>query len=817
MTVRPPAKCDIVVVGGGIVGASIAYHLTKVGISDVVLLERRRLTCGTTWHAAGIIGRVRPSKAQSDLARYGASLFRDGLERETGQATGYRENGGFSIALDEARLELLQRTAASATSHGVAVRMVAPAELSEHCPLLNLEGVRGALWMQENGQVNPVDATMALAKGARIGGAQLFEDCEVTRILTRGDRVVGVATDQGEIEAHWVVLACGMWTRTLAKTVGVNVPLHAAEHFYLVTEPIAGLDPKTPTLVVLEERAYYKEDAGKILFGVFESRGKPWGSNAIPKDFAFDRLPEDHDHYEREIAMAMNRVPKLAEAGIKTFFVGPESFTPDGRYIIGPVPEKTGLFVAAGFNSSGIMSAAGMGKVAAGWLKDGLPAIDMHALAPARFAPFQGNRRYLFDRTVESLGIWANMPWPGRQMTTARGVRRLPLHDRHRADGAWFGERAGWEIPFWYGSPAAPSWRMGRQDWYPAARRESIATRDAVALYDQSAYAKFLVEGRDASRLLNRVSANDIDREIGRVVYTPWLNDRGGIEADLTVTRLAEDRFLVVTGFGDHFADLMWLKRQIPEGAEVTTTDATNAYGLFGIMGPESRALLQGLSDSDLSNETLPFGRSMEIDLGYATIRASRVTFVGELGYELLVPADLCGYVFERLVEAGEAQRLSHAGLYAMAACRLERGYRLMGLDIGPEETPLDAGLGFAVAWNKPGGFIGRDALLTRRQAGPPAQRWVHVAVDDRGEDTPILMGREVLWRDGERVGYLSSGGWGFRLERSLGLGYVRCPDADLRSWLEGGCFEVEVGAVRHAAKVQLEPFYDPTGARTRL
>src|SRR5215475_3522440 len=477
MTNALPNRCDVLIVGGGIAGASIAYHLPKVGIPDVVLLERKRLTCGTTWHAAGIVGRVRPSKSQSDLAAYGAKLFRS-LEEETGQATGYRENGGFNIALDDSRLELLKRAAVSAASHGVNTRMVTPEELGEHCPLLNLDGVRGALWMRENGQVNPVDATMALAKGARQGGARIFEDTKVTRLLTRGDRVIGASTEAGDIEARWVVLACGMWTRELARTIGVSVPLHAAEHFYLVTEPIAGLDPKTPTLVVLEERAYYKEDAGKLLFGVFETEGKPWGTHGIPESFAFDRLPEDYEHFEREIALATHRVPKLAEVGVQTFFIGPESFTPDGRYVIGPAPEKEGLFICAGFNSSGIMSSPGMGKLVAGWLKTGLPGIDVHGLLPSRLAPFQGNRRYLFDRTRESLGIWANMPWPGRQMETARGVRRMPLYRDQQAAGACFGERAGWEIPLWYGEPRQIASRLGRQDWYPAARRESLATRD---------------------------------------------------------------------------------------------------------------------------------------------------------------------------------------------------------------------------------------------------------------------------------------------------------------------------------------------------
>lgn len=819
MAQTPPAKCDVVIVGGGIIGCSIAYHLPKFGIDDVVLVERKKLTSGTTWHAAGIVGRLRQTKAQSNLAGYGAKLFR-AIEEETGQATGYRENGGCFVALNDARLEVIRRAVTTAAYFGVEARMLAPEELSKRWPLLNRDGVLGASWIPGTGQVNPIDATMALAKGARRGGVQNFEDTKVTRLLTRGNAVVGVETEAGDIEARLVVLAAGMWTREIARTIGVNVPLQAAEHFYLVTEPIAGLDPQTPVLVALDERAYYKEDAGKLLFGVFEARGKPWASTGIPESFEFDSLPADYDHYEQEIAWAMNRVPKLAEAGVQTFFVGPESFTPDGRYLIGPTPEKEGLFICAGFNSNGIMAAPSIGHVVAEWIRDGLPRIDMHWALPSRMAAFQANRRYLVDRTAESLGLWANMPWPGRQMETARGARRMPLHHEQRQAGACFGERAGWEIPLWYrhdGEPAEITYRMGRQDWYPALRRESLATRDAVAFYDQSAYGKFLVKGPDAGRALDVISANNVDVEIGRVVYTPWLNRRGGIEADVTVTRLAEDAFLVITGFADQVTDFAWLQRHIPADARLTASDVSNGYVLFGIMGPRSRELLQRLSDRDLSDPALPFAHSAEIDLAYATVRASRVTFVGELGYELLVPTDMCGHVYEAIWEAGGGSGLTMAGLYTMAACRLERGYRIMGVDIGPEETPIEAGLAFAVAWDKAGGFIGRESLLDRRGSGAPATRLVQVCIEDDSDEAPILIGREVIWRNGERVGSITSGGWGFRLEKSLGMGYVTAAHGITSEWLQTGRFEVEVALSRHPARVQLRPFYDPTGARTRV
>jgi 4-methylaminobutanoate oxidase (formaldehyde-forming) len=660
---------------------------------------------------------------------------------------------------------------------------------------------------------------MAFAKGARQGGVQIFEDTAVVGLITRGNRVIGVETRQGAILADMVVLAAGMWTCRLAATIGVTVPLQAAEHFYLVTEPMQGLASGTPGIVSFEERAYYKEDAGKLLFGVFEATGRPWGCEGIPANFEFDSLPADPGNYEREIETAMRRIPRLAETGIKTFFIGPESFTPDGRYLIGRAPEKAGLFIAAGMNSSGIMSSPGVGRTVAQWLKDGEPPVDMHWAAPSRMQPFQRNRRYLHDRTIESLGIWANMPWPGRQMESARGVRRMPLYHEQKAAGAEFGERAGWEVPLWFRSShsaASPGYRLGRQSWYPAAEREALATRDAVALYDQSAYAKFLVEGPDALGLLNRLSANNIDAPIGKVVYTPWLNDRGGIEADLTVTRLDENCFLVVTGFADQVTDLAWL-RQHADGTVVSIADVTSGYGLLGVMGPRSRELLQGLSDTDLSNTALPFGYSKEIDLGYSTVRAARVTFVGELGYELMVAAEFCGYVHDLLTRAGEHVGLLKAGLFTLGACRVERGYRVMGLDIGPEYTPIDAGLAFAVAWDKPVDFNGRAAMEKARRAGPSINRLVQFCLDDASKAAPILMGREVVYRNGESVGSISSGAFGFRLQRSLGMGYVSHAAGVTKEWLAIGEFELDIAMKRHGVRASLQPFYDPDGSRTRM
>jgi 4-methylaminobutanoate oxidase (formaldehyde-forming) len=818
--VSVPSHANVVIIGGGVAGCSIAYHLTRIGITDVVLLERRQLTCGTTWHAAGLVGQLRATRNLTELAKYTADLYRS-LEAETGQATGFKQNGSISVAKTPARLEELRRGLSMGKNFGLQIDELSAGEIGERWPLLAIDDVVGGIFILKDGQTNPIDTTQALAKGAKMRGARIFENTLVTRIRVEKGRAVGVETESGYMSADTVVLCAGMWSHRLAADCGVAVPLHAAEHFYIVTEPIPGLPGNLPVLRVQDECAYYKEDAGKLLMGCFEPVAKPWGMQGIPADFCFDTLPEDYDHFEPILSAAVRRVPVLSNTGIQLFFNGPESFTPDDRYYIGEVPEVRDLFVATGFNSVGIAASGGAGKVVAQWIVDRRPPLDLADVDVRRVMPFQANRRYLHDRTVETLGLLYAMHWPYYQYETARGARRSPLHDRLVAAGACMGETAGWERPNWFAGPGSQpryEYSYGRQNWFDACRSECAAVRDAVALFDQSCFAKFIVQGADACSILNELSTGDVDVSPGRIVYTQWLNDRGGIEADLTITRLAEREFMVVTSAICQTRDLAWLKRAIEARPDphCTVTDVTSGIVMLGVMGPRSRELLQGLASADMSNAAHPFGHSREIEIGYARVRASRITYVGELGWELYCPTEHCLDVYERLLAAGAPLGLKLAGYHAMGACRVEKGYRHWSHDIADEDTPLEAGLGFTVAWQKAGGFVGREALLRQRAQGVPTRRLVQVALEDSSATAPLLYHEEPILRDGVIVGSVRSGAWGHRVERSLGMGYVGCEAGVTPEWLARGRWEIEVAAARYPAQVQLQPWYDPKNQRIR-
>ncbi|WP_250528443.1 FAD-dependent oxidoreductase [Caballeronia sp. GAWG2-1] len=809
-----PARAEVVIVGGGIVGCSIAYHLTKLGISDVVLLERRQLTCGTTWHAAGLIGQLRSSRQMTELAKYTSELLYQ-LERETGQATGFKQNGSISVALNAGRFEELKRGASMAKNFGLEVEVITPAEIRAMWPMLSLDGVEGGVFLPKDGQANPTDITQAFAKGARSRGAKIVENLKVERLLVENGRAVGVQTEQGVIKANTVVLAAGMWSRELAAEIGVSIPLHAAEHFYIVTEAVSGLPSKLPVLRVPDECSYYKEDAGKILLGAFEPVAKPWGMQGIPEDFCFDALPDDFDHFEPILSSAMNRVPVLETTGIQTFFNGPESFTPDDRYLLGETAEVKDLFVACGFNSIGIQSSGGAGKALAQWIYDRKPPMDLSDVDVRRMHPFQGTRQYLHDRTTETLGLLYAMHWPFRQFETARGVRRSPLHERLLAAGAVMGEVSGWERANWFASPATNAkyeYSWGTQNWFENSASECRAVRDSVGLFDQTSFAKFLVLGPDACSVLNRISVSDVDVPVGKMVYTQWLNERGGIEADLTITRTGDTSFFVVTAGATQIRDFSWLVEHIPETARCIATDVTSSMVVLSVMGPNARALLQEVSGEDLSNASFPFATSRDIQLGYARVRASRITFVGELGWELYIPTEFAAHVYDRLLAAGAKYDLTHAGYHALNSCRMEKGYRHWGHDLTIDDNPLDAGLGFCIAWNKAGGFIGQEAL-EGKPVSPLKRRMVQFRMADKSK---LLYHEEPIWSGNQIVGSISSGMYGHRLNASLGMGYITFADGVTKEWLDSQKFEIEVAWERVPATASLTSFYDPTNQRIK-
>ncbi len=808
-----PDRTQVLVIGGGIIGCSVAYHLTRRGITDVTILEQGTLTCGTTWHAAGLVSQLKASHSLTRLATYSARLFEE-LEDETGQATGYRSPGSISVAADEERWEEILRGASMATTCGVETEVIDLDRARELFPLLNTDDLVGALYIPRDGQTSPVDTTMALAKGARQRGARIVEGVAVEKLVADGERVLGVETERGHVEAETVVLATGIWTRQLAATVGVNVPLQACEHFYVVTEPLDGVPRDMPTLRDPGGYTYFKEETGKIMAGFFEPRGKVWRLDGIPRNFSFGTLPEDWDHVGPVFERAAHRVPALAECGLQLFFNGPEAFTPDGVYYLGEAPEVDGVFVAAGFNSVGIQSAGGAGWVLADWIADRHPPMDLSAVDIRRAFPFQGEPAYLQERISESLGLLYAMHWPFRQYESARGQRCSPLHDRLYEAGAVFGELAGWERPNWFAAPGqAREYRYsyGKQNWFDASGDECRAVREAVGLFDQTSFVKLEVSGPDAVAALNEISANEIDVPAGRAVYTQWCNDAGGIEADLTVTRTGEDELFVVTSAAAGTRDEAWLRRGC-RGRDVTITDVTDDLATLGVMGPDSRAVLSQLTGAALDNESFPFGSAHRVEIAGCEVLAMRMSYVGELGWELYVRAIDAVALHDAIVEAGAAHGLRHAGYHAMNSLRLESGYRHWGHDITDEDTPLEAGLGFAVAWDKPS-FRGRDALLAQREQ-PRTKRLIQFRLEDPDR---LLYHDEPILRDGELVGRTSSGMWSYTEDRCLAMGYLNHPGGVTRDWLDAGAFEIEVAGERIAATPSIRSFYDPANERVRM
>ena len=818
-----PSHARVVIIGGGVIGCSVAYHLAKLGWTDIVLLERKQLTSGTTWHAAGLIAQLRATANMTRLAKYSQELY-GRLEEETGLATGFKRNGSLTVALTGERLEELKRGASMARSFGVEIETISPAEAAALHPLLDIEGVVGAVALPKDGQGDPTNIALALAKGARQLGARIFEHTRVTGITKTRGRVTGVTTDKGAIEAEFVVNCAGMWGNAVGRMAGVPLPLQACEHFYIVTEQVPGLCRTLPVLRVPDECAYYKEDAGKILLGAFEPVAKPWATDGIPEEFCFDQLPEDFDHFAPILEKATRRMPILEKTGIHTFFNGPESFTHDDRYLLGEAPELRNFFVACGFNSVGIQSAGGAGKALAEWIVGGAPPFDLWDVDVRRTFPYQSTRSFIQARVTETLGLLYADHFPYRQFASARGVRHTPFYERLKERGACFGETAGWERAHWF-EPAdrreagvAPAYRYSwqRQNWFEFSAEEHRAVRTGLGMLDMSAFGKFRVEGRDAEAVLQRLSANDVAVEPGRIVYTQWLNERGGIEADLTVTRLGEDSFLVITAAAAVTRDLAWLRRHIPDEAHCTALDVTSGEACLAVMGPRSREFLQALTTADLSNAAFPFGTARTIELGMALVRAHRITYVGELGWELYVPTEFARQIFDLLAEAGEPYGLRLAGVHAMNSLRLEKAYRDFGHDISDEDHVLEAGLGFAVKVDKQrgqfGDFIGRAAVMQKKRTGL-SRRLLQFQLAD---PEPLLFHAEPILKDGRVVGYLASGGYGHHLGAAIGLGYVPSEIGNSDADLLAARYEIEVAGDRIAAIASLKPLYDPMSIRIR-
>ena len=813
-----PDRARVVVMGGGVIGCSVAYHLAKLGWKDVVLLERDRLTSGTTWHAAGLMVTFgSTSETSTELRKYTRDLYKR-LEAETGQATGLNQCGFIEVAADADRLEEFRRVAAFNRFCGVDVHEISPAEVKSLFPLAKVDDIEAGFYVRDDGRANPVDVTMALAKGVRLAGAKIVEGVAVTGILRERGRVTGVRTAHGDIAADYVVNCTGMWARQLGDAIGVTIPNQAAEHYYLITEAIPDLPPNLPVLEDPASYGYFREEVGGLLVGLFEPVCAPWNVDGIPNDFSFGEIPPDWERMTPYLEKAMNRVPRTLEVGIKKFFCGPESFTPDLRPIVGEAPELKNYFVAAGLNSIGILTGGGIGRVVANWIVDGDPGVDVTGFNIDRLHTYQSNPEYRRQRTIESLGMVYKCHYPTLSPQTARGAKTSAIHDRLVAARAYFRDVSGWEGADWYApegcEPKVEKLSWGRENWFPWWEAEHRAAREGVILMDMSFMSKFSVEGRDAGRVLNFISANNVGGPSGTITYTQWLNERGLLEADLTVTKLGDERFFVVVTDTMHRHAETWMKRHMPDSAQVSVTDATSGFCQINVQGPKSRALLQTLTSADLSNDAFPFRAAREIDIGYARALCVRITYLGELGYELYIPSEQATHVYDRLVEVGTRFDLRHAGLKALASLRMEKGYRDYGHDIDNTDNPFETGLGFFVDFDKPEGFIGRDAALKQKAKGAPGRRLVSVLVKD---PEPMLFHAEVVLRDGKPMGYVRAGSYGHTLGGAVGLAMIEAGEPVDPAWLRAGRWEVDIAGTRYPAEVSLRPFYDPEMKRIRM
>ncbi len=809
-----PSHARAVVIGGGIIGCSTAYHLAGLGWDEIVLLERHKLTSGSTHHAAGLVGQLRTSANITQLLKYSVELY-DRLEAETGLATGWRRNGGLRLACNAERVVEIKRQATTARSFGLEMDILSPAEAQALWPLMDISDVIAAAFLPTDGQANPSDTTQALAKGARARGARVIEDCAVTGVRIEKGRVTGVSTNLGDIACEVVVNCAGQWAREVGRMAGAQVPLQPVQHQYMVTEPIPGVPRDLPTLRDPDRLIYFKEEVGGLVMGGYEVNPIPWATGGIPEGFHFSLLESDWDHFEPLMAQALERVPALATAGVKTLLNGPEAFTPDGNFILGEAAEVRGFFLGCGFNAFGIASAGGAGRALAEWIDGGEPSMDLWPVDIRRFGAPHRDPDWIRTRTLEAYAKHYTMAWPHEEHESARPTRRSPLYDRLAAARASFGSKMGWERANWFAPPGtAPrdEYSYGRQNWFMVVGEEHRACRERVVLIDQTSFAKFMLVGRDAEATLSWICANNVARPPGSLVYTQMLNGRGGIECDLTVSRLAEDRFYIVTGTGFVTHDFHWIARNIPAGLDAELTDVTDKYAVLSLMGPRARDVLARATSDDVSNAGFPFATVREIEISDVRVQALRITYVGELGWELHVPVAGAAAVYDRVMEAGSASGIANAGYRAIETLRLEKGYRSWGADIGPDYTPLEAGLGWAVKLRSNQPFLGREALEAQRREGL-GRRLACFTVDD---PEILLLGRETIYRDGERVGWLGSGGWGYTIGANIGYGYVRNAGGVTDEFLASGAFELEVAAERVPAALHMGVLYDPRMERVR-
>ncbi len=820
-----PDRAHVVIIGGGVVGTSVAYHLVQLGWTDVLLLEQGRLSSGTTWHAAGLVGQLRASESGTRLVQYSTQLY-ERLEGEVGLATGFRRCGGVTVARTEDRMTQLRRTAASAAVFGLECELLTPAQAHERYPVMAVDDLVGGIWLPGDGRADPTDLTQALARGARNGGATIVEKVRVTDVLVADGVATGVRTDGGDVEAGIVVNCAGQWAKQIGALAGVNVPLHSAEHFYVVTEAFGDLSRDLPILRDPDGYTYFKEEVGGLVVGGFEPEAKPWVSpDEIPYPFEFQLLGEDWDHFSILMDNAIERIPALAEVGIRKFYNGPESFTPDNQFILGRAPELQNFFVGAGFNSVGIATAGGAGRALAEWIVEGEPTLDLTGVDIRRFAPFNGNNQWLRDRVGEVLGLHYAIPWPNREMETARPFRCSPVHHLTEAAGALFGSKMGWERPNVFAPPGASTeleYSWSRPSWLPWSAAEHTNTRTNVTVFDQTSFSKYLVVGPDAVAALQWVCTADVDVPVGRTVYTGMLNARGTYESDVTVTRTGPHEYLMVSSAATTERDLDHLRRHLPSGLRAEVVDLTSAYAVFGVMGPRSRDLLTRLTGADLSDPAFAFGSSRQVGIGHATVRATRITYVGELGWELYVPADFAAGVFADLMSAGADLGVAHGGYYAINSLRLEKGYRAFGPDLNPDLGPVEAGLSFTCKLGTDIDFLGRSAVAAVKAAGP-RRRLVSFALDPVDAvgtvlGDPMLWGGELVLRDGVPAGQVTSAAWGATVGACVGLANLVDPDQGVvdAAWVRSGTYQVNVGGSLHPITVSLRPIVDPDGLRIK-